>query len=662
MMDTAHRRAEPAHIPASAADTHPAPTQNPHDAGDVAGVSDVLTGPTSPEPGSHPEGLQLALDYDVIGPGSDELSEWLNGQAWSAINFHAGPVLNAVDAGDFTPETPAALWERVRPEDGDLAAMADTIASKARRSGQASPHGNIGGAALDKLREVRRCMDNSPGKRPTPARRRKHRTQKARRSAAKSHAARRLARTDAEASLMTNADAGLSDAANLVNLQAKYGESCPWTTRAGVGATRRRLQDTPEALITPAPESVTTELSPAPTCPGTTVRGRSCGRRVRPGAQGCRYHPDATPQTPFPAPEIPPDERWPVTQFTNATGIQLDAWDAVWLAAWGRCYEADGCASTLTAAIQASAGAAIDPWSYLTRCVANGYDAWTVTPQLVADVLTWAGQQSLEYALTAIGGGYVERPLPYLRRVLAKAVAQGKRSERRSERPVAMAVQLARRWAPELHIDDADAAIAAEDAASRTGYIDEVRALYGGHLPWETVDGPVPGPAASVGDNVAIPVNPGDDTKLLENLELTSSRPGSPDSNVVTAHGITVASAAPEGRPPVEAPVAPEWAEKSEHAANWPIRPDLAGIGGDPPPVEAPRTAQRTHSAFGGAGGEPVFRTWSGWRRSGPPCSGLNPTPAHWTPPSSSTSSWTTAAGVASDNRRWTVTVGRSIG
>ena len=171
-------------------------------------LADLLDGPTSPEPRSHPEGRQLALDYEIIGPGSDELSEWLNGPAWSAINFHAGPVLNAVDAGDFTPETPAALWECVRPEDGDLAAMADTIASKARRSGQASPHGNIGSAALDKLREVRRCMDNSPGKRPTPARRRNHRTQKARRSAAKSHAARRLKRTDAEASLMTNARLG----------------------------------------------------------------------------------------------------------------------------------------------------------------------------------------------------------------------------------------------------------------------------------------------------------------------------------------------------------------------------------------------------------------------------------------------------------------------
>ena len=173
----------------------------------------------------------------------------------------------------------------------------------------------------------------------------------------------------------------------------------------------------------------------------------------------------------------------------------------------------------MTAAIQASAGAAVDPWSYLTRCVANGYDAWTVTPQLLADVLTWAGQQSLEYALTAIGGGYVDRPLPYLRRVLAKAVAQGKRSERRSERPVAMAVQLARRWAPVLSIDDADAAIAAEYAAQRTGYIADYRRRYGG-LPWETVDGPVPGPTASVGDNVAIPVNPGDDTKTLGSVDI----------------------------------------------------------------------------------------------------------------------------------------------
>ena len=58
----------------------------------------------------------------------------------------------------------------------------------------------------------------------------------------------------------------------------------------------------------------------------------------------------------------------------------------------------------------------------------NRGDSWTVTPQLLADVLTWAGQKSCEYALTAIGGGYVRRPLPYLRRTLQCAVSRGKRS------------------------------------------------------------------------------------------------------------------------------------------------------------------------------------------------------------------------------------------
>ena len=75
----------------------------------------------------------------------------------------------------------------------------------------------------------------------------------------------------------------------------------------------------------------------------------------------------------------------------------------------------------------------------------NRGDSWTVTPQLLADVLTWAGQKSCEYALTAIGGGYVRRPLPYLRRTLQCAVSRGKRSSRSSDSPVAMAVAMARR-------------------------------------------------------------------------------------------------------------------------------------------------------------------------------------------------------------------------
>ena len=111
-------------------------------------------------------------------------------------------------------------------------------------------------------------------------------------------------------------------------------------------------------------------------------------------------------------------------------------------------------------------------------------DAWTLTPQLLGDVLTWAGQKSLEYALTAIGGGYVKRPLPYLRRTLQCAVSRGKRSSGSPLRSVAMAVRMAKEWAPELVIVDADEAIAAEEAGNRTGYVESYRRRFG-RLSWE---------------------------------------------------------------------------------------------------------------------------------------------------------------------------------
>ena len=186
----------------------------------------------------------------------------------------------------------------------------------------------------------------------------------------------------------------------------------------------------------------------------------------------------------FPAPEIPPTERWPIVQFTNWTGVHLDSDNARWLADMGRCYEAEGLESELIDAIRASAGAVRDPWAYLQRCVANRGDAWTLTPQLLGDVLTWAGQKSLEYALTAIGGGYVKRPLPYLRRTLQCAVSRGKRSSGSPLRSVAMAVRMAKEWAPELVIVDADEAIAAEEAGNRTGYIESYRRRFG-RLSWE---------------------------------------------------------------------------------------------------------------------------------------------------------------------------------
>ena len=187
----------------------------------------------------------------------------------------------------------------------------------------------------------------------------------------------------------------------------------------------------------------------------------------------------------FPAPEIPAVERWPVVQFTKQTGVALSAGDARWLADVGRCYEAEEREDELMHAIRSSAGPDVhDPWAYLQRCVVNRGDAWTVKPQLLADVLVWAGQQSLQYALVAIGGGYVRRPLPYLQRVLATAVAREEGPSGRPESPVAMAVNLARQWAPELVVVDADGAIAVEDAGKQVGYVESFRQRFG-RLPWD---------------------------------------------------------------------------------------------------------------------------------------------------------------------------------
>ena len=200
----------------------------------------------------------------------------------------------------------------------------------------------------------------------------------------------------------------------------------------------------------------------------------------------------------FPAPEIPSVARWPVVRFTQWTGVTLGADDVRWLADVGRCYEAEGRESDLMDQIQMSAGAR-DPWAYLQRCVANRGDSWTVRSQLLADVLVWAGEKSLMYSLTAIGGGYIQRPLPYLRKVLAKAVRKDVGRSGSWERPVAMSVGMARQWAPELVIVDADEAIAGEAVEERTGYVDSFRRRFG-RLPWETEKAPENAADLDVGD------------------------------------------------------------------------------------------------------------------------------------------------------------------
>ena len=240
----------------------------------------------------------------------------------------------------------------------------------------------------------------------------------------------------------------------------------------------------------------------------------------------------------FPALEIPPAERWPVVRFTQWTGVTLGTDDVRWLADVGRCYEAEGRESDLMDQIQMSAGAR-DPWAYLQRCVANRGDSWTVRSQLLADVLVWAGEKSLMYSLTPIGGGYIQRPLPYLREVLAKAVRKGVGRSGSWERPVAMSVGMARQWAPELVIVDADEAIAGEAVEERTGYVDSFRRRFG-RLPWETETAPENAADLDVGDAdvccIGLKGLRGDDSNY-QNLEYRNleSSPGSVKADATRA-------------------------------------------------------------------------------------------------------------------------------
>ena len=174
----------------------------------------------------------------------------------------------------------------------------------------------------------------------------------------------------------------------------------------------------------------------------------------------------------FPAENVAAQERWPAVQFVKQTGVYLDEGQARSICDLGRCYEAEGRVDDLMHAIRASAGSDVrDPWAYLQRCVRNRGDAWTATPQLVADVLVWAGEESLRYALTVISGGYVQRPRAYLHRTLQYAVASGERAPGCPERPVAMAMAMCRQWAPELVVDGVAVAVDAEAEASRIGYV-----------------------------------------------------------------------------------------------------------------------------------------------------------------------------------------------
>ena len=266
---------------------------------------------------------------------------------------------------------------------------------------------------------------------------------------------------------------------------------------------------------------------------------RSQVGRIRKAAKPCSQALQGVEEKPaFPAPEILPAERWPVTRFNRWTGIVLAADDAYWLADMGRCYEAEGRVQELMNQIQMSAGAR-DPWAYLQKCVSNRGDTWSVKSQLLADVLVWAGEKSLMYSLTAIGGGYIQRPLPYLREVLAKAVREGVGRSGSWERPVAMSVGMARQWAPELVIVDADEAIAGEAVEERMGHVDSFRRCFG-RLPWEAETAPENAVDLDVGDAdvccIGLKGLRSDDSNY-QNLEYRNleSSPGSVKANATPA-------------------------------------------------------------------------------------------------------------------------------
>ena len=202
-----------------------------------------------------------------------------------------------------------------------------------------------------------------------------------------------------------------------------------------------------------------------------------------------RLQPSAVRGTAFPAPELPPHVRWPTMQFMLQTGLLLDAADARWLCDIGQCYETEGQTDDLMRAIRAASQPGVkDPFAYLQTCAQNRADAWSVSADLLADVMERAGREAFEYALDAIASRQVERPLPYLTHMLARAVAVGQKNHVHVHAPIATAVRLTQDRAPDLVIPDAEAAIAAE--AERYGpggdlsILESYRRRHGGY-PWE---------------------------------------------------------------------------------------------------------------------------------------------------------------------------------
>lgn len=196
---------------------------------------------------------------------------------------------------------------------------------------------------------------------------------------------------------------------------------------------------------------------------------------------------------PFPAPDVPPEDRWPAWQFELQTGLTIDVATARHLVDLGRCATAEGRQSVndlMRIIAKAAANARWSPLAYVETAWRNRGDAWTIDAELLGEVMRWCGEKALDYAMRTIAGGYVERPMPYLRAALEEAKDSGRPPAGYDiDKPVALGVLTVKRWLPALQVTGADEAISQEEEKHRRRHLDSYVRMHG-CLPWDKLEQP----------------------------------------------------------------------------------------------------------------------------------------------------------------------------
>ena len=392
---------------------------------DTADTSELLTSLTSPEYGALPQGRQLAL-LDNVRVSTVDYGE-LQRLAMQRVNVllreeYEIPGADAYDWPAFVADR--RQWRLVE----EVHRRALEQAGQAGQECQPTdiPHDTVLAAVQDVIDQ----WTAQPERRPSPA----DFSDLQRRRGDVGRHTRRVKNSSRDARILQMAAAGMTDA----------------EIAGEVSLSRQQVWRIRKANATPPPALEEEEPVETP-----------------------------ADQLPFPASEIPSQERWPVNQFTRQAGVVLDADQARWLAGIGQCCEAEGRIDDLMYAIRMSAEATYDSWGYLQRAILNRGDAWTIPARLLGDVVEWCGETALEFALRN-----ARRPLPYLRTMVAEAREKGPRPTTTPARPVAVAICVATRLAPNVDIIGAQEAADDEASLERTKHVDSYRRRFG-RLPWE---------------------------------------------------------------------------------------------------------------------------------------------------------------------------------